>query len=278
MPALSRSYTSDHVLRSDGAVEFACSQDVAEWPWLALAPQHPLTLQTQNFWTSVGATQALGQRDDSKWSALTWTNWELGEIGAGRATHGFMRNQNDEEKLNFEIELFDVDNRQIAIIRGKGVVFRNRNFEQWREGSKIKARTKKIAPTEFVYSDRRKLGLSKIEPPLIAPIIQANDGSLSSAALVTKANGLIPGHPYFSGSGDHVNAPHLSEIARQVVSLVNDGEAISITKGEMDMHRYIEFGTPIAIAVERSGDQRLSVAISQLDRSCAKISMEWHNA
>ena len=98
---------------------------------------------------------------------------------------------------------------------------------------------------------------------------------MSTQALITKANGLTPGHPYFSGSGDHVNAPHLAEIGRQVVSLLVHGKPLVVTHAEMDMHRYIELETPFEIAIERQGERRANLAIRQLDRSCATITMDW---
>ncbi|QUL36848.1 hypothetical protein [Erythrobacter sp. JK5] len=274
MPALDRSYTSDHEVRADGSVAFACSQDVREWPWLALPPQHPLVIQTQNFWTSVGATQAAGTRDDSKWSALTWTDWVLGDRAAGIAARGLFERTDDNDKLEFAIELFDAQDRLIARIRGRGVVFRTRDFESWRDKSKVKARDAAAETGVFDYAPREQLGLSSVEPPLIAPL-REQDGSLTTTALITKENGLMPGHPYFSGSGDHVNTPHLAEVARQVACLLCDGRQVTITSAEMDMHRYIELDTPIEISIDVVAENRMTLSVSQLERSCATIAMEW---
>ncbi len=269
---LTRSYTADHKVLSDGSVAFECSHDEAEWPWLALPAQHPLVIQTQNFWTSVGATAALGTRDDSKWSALTWTDWALGELDAGQAARGVFALSGEDGELAFTTQLFDAQDRLIARIGGKGVVFRTRNFEKWREGSKTLAKQDAPAPTQFDYAPRELLGLTEREPPLIGPLAEGPDG-LATKALVTKENGLMPGHPYFSGSGDHVNAPHLSELARQTVSLLCDGVAIQITRGEMDMHRYIELGTEISIAIEEQHNETTVLRVSQLERSCALLTM-----
>ncbi|MEL6877997.1 MAG: hypothetical protein AAGL68_07875 [Pseudomonadota bacterium] len=274
---LDRSYTEEHEVQTDGSVTFACSGDCDEWPWLALPPQHPLVIQTQNFWTSVGATQALVERDDGKWSALTWTDWTLGDHGAVRAVRGHFSRTGNSDELGFKTELFDHADRLIVKIGGKGVVFRTRNFEKWREGSKTTAKEQAITPTDFEYAKRELLGLSEQEPPLIAPLTETN-GMMATTALITKANGLMPGHPYFSGSGDHVNAPHLAELGRQTVSLLCEGARVQIVQGEMDMHRYIELGTPIAIVAEQAGDNEVTLSVSQLDRSCAKITMKWVSA
>ncbi len=271
---LERSYTSGHEVRADGSVTFICSSDTDEWPWLALPAQHPLVIQTQNFWTSVGATAALGARDDSKWSALTWTDWTLGDPGAGQAARGVFSPSGDGDELAFSTRLFDERDHLIAEINGKGVVFRTRNFEKWREGSKSTAKKETLAPTDFEYAPRELLGLSNKESPLIAPL---NDigGALATSALITKENGLMPGHPYFSGSGDHVNAPHLAELGRQTVSLLCKGAPFPISNAEMDMHRYIELGTPIAVVVDQTETHEATLAVSQLDRSCATITMRW---
>ena len=278
---LTRSYTANHRQRNDGSVVFDCSPDAKEWPWLNLPAQHPLVIQTQNFWASVGVTSALGTRDDDKWSALTWTDWVLGDVTAGRATHGIFTNAqgavdqaDSNDKLTFSTRLFDAQDREIVAIRGKGVVFRNRNFEQWRSGSKTKAEQASTPPTSFIYAPRELLGLSPVEPPLIAPLDSSGN---HTRALVTKQNGLMPGHPYFSGSGDHVNSPHLAELARQTVSLLSGGNdaKLLITHGEMDMHRYIELGTEIEIGISRESDHRAVLAISQLGRSCATLTMQW---
>lgn len=272
MPALDRSYTSGHQVLADGSITFACSQDLSEWPWLALPPQHPLVIQTQNFWSSVGAGAASGTRDDSKWSALTWTDWVLGDRDAGIAARGVFTRSTEDEKLQFATDLLDANDRLIARIRGRGVVFRTRNFESWRDKSKSQASTATADLETFEFADRDLLGLSSVEPPLIAPL---SERRLTTTALITKENGLMPGHPYFSGSGDHVNTPHLAEIARQIACLLRDGRPVTIGSAEMDMHRYIELGTPIEIGIESVSDNRFSLAVSQLDRSCASIAMEW---
>lgn len=262
-------YTSEHEVRDDGSVVFACSTDTEAWPWLELAPQHPVVIQTQNFWCSIGASAALGRLDNSKWSALTWTDWELGDHEAGHAVRGVYEQSRVGDDLAFEIRLFDNADRLIVTLRGKGVVFRTRNFEKWREGSKKQAVERQPA-VDFSYAPREMLGLGERESPLISAL----EGDCAQA-LVTKENGLMPGHPYFSGSGDHVNAPHLSEIGRQVASLLADGAPILVTHGEMDMHRFVELGCPIDIEVTESDEGTASMAVSQLGKSCARLEIAW---
>lgn len=262
-------YTSEHEVRDDGSVTFTCSTDVAAWPWLELAPQHPVVIQTQNFWSSVGAGAAMGTLDESKWSALTWTDWNLAERDAGHAVRGIYERSLVGDDLAFTTRLFDAADRLIVTIRGKGVVFRTRNFEKWREGSKKEAVARTLH-TDFDFAPRDLLGLSERELPLVSQLKGDR-----ARALVTRENGLMPGHPYFSGSGDHVNAPHLAEIARQMASQIAGGAPILVTHGEMDMHRYVELGCPIDIEVTGRGESTLALAVSQLDRSCARLSMSF---
>ena len=262
-------YTSAHEVAESGAVTFACSTDVAAWPWLELAPQHPVVIQTQNFWSSVGAGAAMGSLDESKWSALTWTDWELGERDAGHAVRGVYERTQVGDDLAFTTRLYDAADRLIVTMRGKGVVFRTRNFEKWREGSKKDAVSRMLL-ADFDFAPRELLGLGERELPLVSQL----EGE-RARALVSKENGLMPGHPYFSGSGDHVNAPHLAEIARQIASQVAGGAPILVTHGEMDMHRFVELGCPIDIEVTGREDCSVALAVSQLDRSCARLSMSF---
>ena len=274
MPVPDRSYICDPVVEAENTVTFACSQDVDEWPWLALPPQHPIVIQTQNFWTSVGAGRALKSRDDDKWSALTWTRWTLGDRDAGIATRGTYTLKGEKGQIDFSTKLFDAQDRLITELDGKGVVFRTRDFESWRE--KSKQAVKEPTPSTLDYADAKRLGLSDVEPALIAPLAES-DGTRQTTALITKANGLMPGHPYFSGSGDHVNAPHLAEVARQVASLASKDASLLPVGGEMDMHRYIELGTPFEIRIDGQSEESLSLAISQLGKSCARITLQWEN-
>lgn len=268
-PGPAKAYTSDHAILEDGSVTFACSGDMELWPWLKLPAQHPIVIQTQNYWTSVGASAALGTLDEGKWSALTWTDWVLHDHSATHATRGIFARTLVEDKLAFETRLFDQDEKLIVTMRGRGVVFRTRNFEEWREGTKRKL-ADQSGPTGFRYAPRELLNLSGAEVPLVSEL----DGP-HAAALITKENGLMPGHPYFSGSGDHVNAPHLAEVARQVASQINAGMPLLVVSGEMDMYRYVELGIKFDVRLLEHAANSATMEIAQKDRSCAKLSLNW---
>ena len=151
-------YSHTHEVRDDGSVLFQCSQDTKANTWLALPPHHAVVVQTQSFWTAVGAGTALRGWEETKWTALTWIEWELRSASGGHATHGVYRQSEEEGKLGYTIELFNAEGASVVVFHGRGVVFRNRNFEAWREGSKIEARN--AAPRQdFAFAKREELGL-----------------------------------------------------------------------------------------------------------------------
>ncbi len=262
-------YTCDHSVAENGTVSFQCSRDVDAWPWLELAPQHPVVIQTQNYWSSVGASAALGTLEEGKWSALTWTDSKLGDRSAEHTARGTFTRTLVDDKLAFETRLFDDADRLIVTMRGRGVVFRNRNFEAWREGAKRELAGEAEQPA-IVYAPRELLNLTPAETPLVSEL----DGDRASV-LITRENGLMPAHRYFSGSGDHVNAPHLAEVARQIASQINQGAPLLVTGGEMDMYRYVELGIGFKATLLERDASSVTMEIMQRDKSCARLSMQW---
>ncbi len=263
-------YATGHEVREDGSVAFDCSLDKDSLPWLELPPHHPVVVQTQAFWTAVGASVALAGMEATQWSALTWIEWKLGESQGGHATHGEYRRDEQEEHPHYEIILFNAAAQPIVTICGRGVVFRNRNFEEWREGSKEEAR--KAAPNiDFAYAARGDLGLTEDERALVAPFDPKTD---YVEALVTSDNGFPPGNPMIGGSGDHVNSTHFHEIARQALYLIKGRSDID-TSGEMSLNRYVELGTPIRLNISENAANRIAFELEQLGKTCAEITLHW---
>ena len=269
-PNYANPYASGHEVRDDGTVSFLCSLDADALVWLALPPHHPVVIQTQAFWTAVGASIALSGLEATQWSAQTWIEWELGDASGGHATHGEYRRNEQEENPSYEIVLFNAADRPVVTIRGRGVVFRNRNFEKWREGSKEAAR--EAAPlTDFTYAEPKELGLGQDERSLVAPFDPA-DGHIE--ALITPANGFPPGNPVIGGSGDHVNSTHFHEIARQALCLIK-GRTVIDTSGEMTLKRYVELGTPLRLVIRDNAEDSIAFELQQMDRPCAEITLRW---
>lgn len=269
-PSYANPYASGFEVRGDGTVGFQCSLDSGALRWLTLPPHHPVVIQTQAFWTAVGASIALSGMEATQWSALTWIEWELGDAGGGHAAHGEYRRDEHEENPSYEVVLFNAQARPVVTFRGRGVVFRNRNFEKWRQGSKEAAR--KAAPIiDFTYAEPRELGLGQDERVLVAPFHPAS-GYVD--ALVTSANGFPPGNPMIGGSGDHVNSTHFHEIARQALCLIKGRTDID-TSGEMTLNRYVELGTPLRLIIRDNADSQITFELQQMDRPCAEITLRW---
>jgi len=270
-----RSYTSDHVINADGSVDFKCSSDASEWPWLTLGPRHPVVIQAQNFWTSVGAILALGGMEEGQWSALTWTDWQCGDPDAGTAARGVYSREKSGEIETFRTTLFDGQDREIAMMRGRGVIFRNRNFEEWRGEAKRKARAEnpQIAPDAFAFASPEALGIGPSEHSLVAPI--SSESPATIAALVNRENGLPPANPMLGGSGDHVNSVHMIEVARQALCLVQGDPNFDVIGGEMELNRYVELGTPFSLTHDQPAPATARFTLEQLGRDCAAITLNW---
>ena len=263
-------YAKVQEIEPDGSVTFTCTTDRAAQVWLTLPPHHPVVIQTQSFWTAVCASVALDGLDQAQWSALTWIDWVLGDGEGGHAVRGVYRRVEIDGSQGYAIELFNESGASVVTIRGRGVVFRNRNFEKWREGSKKEARAAS-APTQFTFASAEDLGLTPDERALVAPY-DPSSGAVD--ALVTAENGLAPGNPLIGGSGDHVNSTHMHELARQALFLVIGRTNID-TSGEMHLNRYVELGTPIRLVVREERDNSITFTLEQLERECAVITLRW---
>lgn len=267
-------YTCDNLVRPDGSVAFRCAQDAEQWKWLELPPQHPIVVMTQNYWTSVGASAALGALEHGKWSALTWTDWTIGERHAGRAVRGTFTRTMVDDKLAFETRLFDAADRLIVTMRGRGVIFRNRDFEGWR--GKAKSAMASTGPAqEFTFADPALVGAAQGEHALISPLNPSirQDRSKWAHGMVTPANGLPPASRYLDGSGDHVNATHLVEAGRQFAALATGDPAVAVTGGEARFMRYVELASPFRIALTQQEVTRIDLAVTQGGHDCATITL-----
>ncbi|WP_427969980.1 hypothetical protein [Altererythrobacter sp.] len=263
-------FTYDHRVGDDGSITFRCLGDVAAWPWLELPPCHPIVVQTISYWISVECSAARGSLDQSKWSAMTWMDWECGDPDAGHAASGTMEGTGSGDKLGFLITLHDAKNRLVCRIHGRGVVFRTRDFEGWRKQAKEKLAVD-AGLQDFVFAEVAAVGAPPGEHALIAPL--SDDPPIHADALVTAANGLPPASRYMSGSGDHVNTTHLGEACRQFAALLLHDPAIRFSGGEMHFNRYIELNVPFRLQCVSQSDERLDLTISQAGRECMRAAL-----
>ena len=265
-------YTRHHVVSEDGRVTFECSQDVEIWPWLALSPIHPILVQTINFWGSVECGEVLGTFDPEKWSALTHAEWTCGPTSVGRPVRGDYETLEQGEESRYQLRFFDADDVQTLRISGKGVVFRTRNFEGWRRGTKDEF--KKPDTRGFQYASARALGVASDRERFLAPLKQGE--MIKTDGLITKENGLRPAHPYIGGSGDHVNSTHMGEVGRQFAAMLF-GRRLVNRSGEMSFMHYVELGRPFEVLLvsQNETNQSVSLLVRQRDRDCTRIEMSF---
>jgi len=265
-----KAYTFDHEVREDSSVAFRCSQDAGVWPWLDLPPWHPVAMQTRNYWVSVECSAARGTFDRDKWSALVWMDWQVGDFDAGNPVRGLMESSQIEGELGFAIALHDAADRLVYASRGKGVVFRTRDFEGWRDKAK-KSLLTKVEASDFTYAEHDAVGALPGEFALISSL--QGTAPIHAAALVTPENGLPPASRYMGGTGDHVNATHLAECARQFVALLTSDPCVRLARGAISFSRYVELGAPFRIDLLSHDGNEIALAVEQDGKPCTSFTL-----
>ena len=245
------------------------------WPWLQLDPIHPILVQTINFWASIDSGEFLGTFDPDVWTALTQVEWSCGAPSVGLPTRGIYRTETQADRARYHLEFFDAADQRVARMSGQGVTFRTRNFESWRDEAKEKI--VKPDPPPFEYAAKEGVGVARQSASFLAKLAKAD--TISTSGLITKANGLRPAHPYIGGSGDHVNSTHMGEVGRQFGELLL-GQPLINRGGEMTFMHYVELGTPFDVRLisHDKGEQRFALLVSQADRECTRIMMQYEFA
>jgi hypothetical protein len=257
-------FTHSHIVLPDGAVAFKCSDNLEQWPWLALPSSHPTVIQSINYFASVEAAKAFGSYDPTKWSALTQTHWVSNRDTAGPPSHGladYIQDPDSSDRHLFRLTFFDKDGTLVCRLTGKGVIFHTRDFEGWREEAKQGAEPPQAAQ-DFSFASAEDLGVSSDVERFLSPL--KKEDRLTATALVTRKNGLHPAHPYHGGSGDHVNANHLADAGFQFAHLFHHGRVLSCTQGEITFKRFVELGRPFTIS------------LTAQDKETGAISMDVH--
>ena len=198
-------------------------------------------------------------------------DWKVGDFHAGIPAHGKMENTSVGDKIGFLITLYDEADRLIYTSRGKGVVFRTRDFEGWRNKAK-QSLLDKVSHDDFAYANAAKLGIGEGEFPLVSPMGDAEP--VKAFALVTPENGMPPMARFLDGSGDHVNAAHLAECGRQFVALLMDSPEVRFPGGEITFTRYVEFSVPMEIELVSRTDSEIHLVITQAGKPCCSISLK----
>lgn len=270
------SYTYDHAVADDGTVTFRCSTDKEKWPWLALHPFDPIVVQSINFWASVETATARGTWDPEKWSALTHMTWQCGGQGVGHPVRGVGKQTGGPGSPGFEIHFFDAQDALVFELGGTGVIFQTRDFEAWRAKAKKKA-LEPVNPGDFAFATAIKAGVAEQDHCFVSPLIEGEQPSVH--ALVPKARGFIPAHPYHSGSGDHVNSNQLADVVRQFVNIMRAEETLFMS-GTIEFNRYVELDRPFEVKATEGNEntEQLSIIVAQADRQCAQFDMKVESA
>ena len=269
-------YTYDHEVSDDGTVAFQCSTDIEKWPWLALHPFDPIVVQSINFWASVETATARGAWDPEKWSALTHMTWQCGEPGVGHAVRGVGEQTGPDGSPGFHITFYDANDALVYEMGGKGVIFQTRDFEAWRAKAKKKA-LELVDAADFEFAPAEDVGVAEQDHCFVSPLIEGEKPSVQ--ALVAKARGFMPVHPYHSGSGDHVNSNQLADVVRQFVNLWR-GKPMVLSSGTIEFNRYVELDRPFDVKLI-SGDSAVDdvqILVEQADRQCAVFDMKIYSA
>ena len=262
----------------DGRISFECSADVDAWPWLRLHPADNIAVQSTNYYSLTGVSLFAGTMDGDKWTALTEFRWRT--FNSGADTRHPVRGVADtrgEDGIGYACDFFDGDGAQVYAVSGAGVVFRNRDFKAWREKAKAEVLTTS-KPKNFVYAPPEDVGVSSAVESIVTPL-RREGGALFVEALVTADNGFPPAHPYYDGSGDHVNSTHLTDAAQQMARLLRleAGKGGHPIRGVVAFKRYVELERSFRISLAYSHDDltQISLQFEQAGRPCANLSFDY---
>ena len=267
----SEQFTYNHVLHDDESMTFSIPTDPEEWPWLVLDPKHPIVVQALTYYALYETDVARGKFESGQWTALTGISWRCGADYNGHAAKGVARLRG-EGLGGQEMEFWDEGGALVYEMVGRGVVFQDRNFEEWRNSQK-----QDLGPhlplEDFDFAIHESVGVDSPIESLVSTIRKSNP--LAVAALVTKENGFPPGHPYHDGSGDHVNSSHLADAGTQFVRLLRGDPELQSMGGEMEFRRYVELGQVFTLELLNDSDESTEMRVVQGEHDCATLRFDW---
>lgn len=251
------------------------------WPWLTLPPHHPSLIGKHSFFVGVGCALDLLQLPPETASALTevhWTNWPDCFV-SDHARSAQAQISQEDERFHFACELLNAGGDLIQTMEAWGVMFQHRDYGSWRD--KIKQAIERTRPEDFNFADMETAGLRRREECFVSPLHEGRKG-LSCYALLDAASGFVPQHPWHTGTGDHVNASQLLDVAYQSAHLVahaqgwwSPGQAMRCNAGEARFRKYIELSAPFEITLTGYKPllqgRSLHLGMQQNGKSCAEI-------
>ena len=268
-------FCADFARHEDGAIRFRCSDDAGKWDWLRLHPANTIAVQSTNYFALTGVSYFTKYMDGTKWTALTRMEWRSHQTGAGARHPASGRATTAGDGMGYGCRFFDIDGNPVYDVSGVGVVFETRDFEGWR----AKAKAKILAlpePRNFRFAAPSAVGVETQGEVFLAPLDEDSDGIFADA-LLTANSGFRPTHPYHGGSGDHVNAGQLCDVAQQVAHMIrgpgyaSDGAAV--------FSRYVELERPfrISLTAAEADNRRLELAVEQAGEKCAEIEFQFND-
>lgn len=259
-------------------VELAYDLDHARWPWLALAPHHPVLVEKYQYFSAVTASEAVGRDVEPTFSALTRFRWECtADAWRGHlATRGVCEPWADARGLGYALTVGDDDGCAFYRMSGEGFVFDDRDFRAWREKTRRAAR-EGAGDVRLDLAPAPTVGLGAGGRSFVTLPCEL-DGRIEVTALVPTDGGFHPAHPFHTGSGDHVNAGHLFDCVLQAAHVVLGAERLDCTGGEARFTRFVELDVPFAISLAGrhaadDGRTTLEFAVAQAGRDNATVSM-----
>ncbi len=260
--------------------------DPDRWPWLALPCWHPVVAEKYAYFSGVTAGLAVGVLQPATFTALTGMQWSYhgDTAGARYPLRARCRSLLEDSAAAYSVDARDAADRTLFRIEGQGVIFRNRDFDAWRE----QRRRLHGEDGNAARLDRAGAGACGVTDAAVVRIGAYDAEKQVCLALLTRADGFHPGHPYHTGSGDHVNAAQLLDCASQAAHAVllheglraPDSGALVCLGGKARFRNYIELGTIFSIRLtkllqEEPGAFDLRFDLHQHEAVCARLTLRF---
>jgi len=251
-----------------GRIELSFDLSPERWPWLALPPTHPVLIEKVQYFAAVTASWVSDSMQPGTRSALTRITWDCSPGAGAYPRRAVSKPWQGERSMGYELRVYDAEDRELYVIRGEGSSFEDRDFEAWREKTRREAR----AAAKPLEIDPGPDGMNYLGP------VREVEGQLVAAACVPSGRAFQPGHPFHTGTGDHVNAAHLFDCALQMAGRATGRApaALDCRGGEARFQRFIELDVPLEVRLLgretlAEGGAALEIGFSQGGRDNASV-------
>lgn len=268
-------------------LRFELDSDAKRWPWLTLPAWHPALAGKLSFFTGIKAGEDLFALPTSMASAVTHIGWEnhLPCLRGSPAVGGIIGTEQSEQRFRYDSEFQDADGQPQQTIRAEGVIFRQRDFGGWRRRMKQTMQAvDQMRPQDFGFAEPASAGVDSGRECFVSPLHESRQG-LACYALLDADSGFAPGHPWHTGTGDHVNAAQQLDICWQASHLIGraqgwwrPGQMYVCSGGQAAFRQYLELGAPIAVRLKSwrplNNGWRLRFELAQAGKVATEIRLE----